>query len=472
MRTLLLILYFASPSLVSFGQTSKPNIVFILADDLGYKDLGAYGNPFNETPNLDSLAKSGLQFNQAYSACPVCSPSRAAIMTGKYPARLHLTNYIAGDRRDSNSTILPAAWRKFLPSSEITLAELLKEHGYQTGIMGKWHLTTSPKSDSTSPRAQGFDYDRIIDKNGLDYYNYTITEKGKTVFEDKGKDYITDKLTDYAVDFIDQNKTKPFFLYLPYSAPHVLIVPKADKLNKYYFKYEKFKSQQKYNPDYAALLESLDEGVGRVVDKLKKEGLLENTIIVFTSDNGGVGLDELGPIPTSVLPLRAWKGHVYEGGIRVPLLVSWKGKIAEKQQTENYVVGTDFLPTFLDILQVKSLPAQVDGKSFRSVLDKPQEAFQRGPVYWHYPHFSNQLGRPAAAVRIGDYKLVELYESGKLELYNLKTDISESKDLSRSQPQKTAELYEHLKKWRIEVDANFPQPNPNYREKVVKSLRK
>ena len=448
----------------AIAQTNKPNIIFILADDLGYKDLGIYGNPFNETPNLDSLAKSGVKFNQAYSACPVCSPSRAAIQTGKYPARLQLTNYIAGDRIDTNSPILPAQWRKFLPSSEITIAEILKEKGYKTGIVGKWHLTTTTKADSTNAYNQGYDYDRIIDKNGLDYYHYSLTAKGKTIFEDKGKEYITDKLTDYAVEFIDQHKSNPFFLYLPYSAPHVVIVPKAEKLGKYLFKYEKFKAQKIYNPNYAALLESLDEGVGRVIEKLKKEGLLENTIIVFTSDNGGVGLDELGPIPTNIEPLRAWKGHVYEGGIRVPLIVSWKGKIPANTQTENYITGTDFLPTFLEILNDKKTPTKADGKSFAKVLTNPAQYQDRGAIYWHYPHFSNQLGRPAAAVRLGDYKLVELYETGKLELYNLKDDISESKDLSKTMPEKTKELYVLLNTWRKDVNANLPIPNPDYKK--------
>lgn len=455
----LIVAFLLLNGIVATAQQAKgrPNIVFILADDLGYKDLGCYGNPFNETPNLDSLAKGGLKFNQAYSACPVCSPARAALLTGKYPARLHLTNFIAGDRRDNSSPVSPAQWKKYLSPKEVTLAELLKNQGYVTGITGKWHLTTVEKADSTAAHSQGFDYDRIIDKNGLDYYNYTITSKGKTVFADSGKSYITDKITSYAVDFIEENKARPFFLYVPYSAPHVVIVPKAEKLSKYFFKYNKFEG--KYNPNYAAVVESLDDGVGQIIAKLKKEGLLENTIIVFTSDNGGVGLDELGPIPTNMKPLRAWKGHVYEGGIRVPLIISWKGRIGPAQQTENYITGVDYLPTFMDLLQVKQLPPQIDGKSFLSVLNQPSSVINRGPVFWHYPHFSNQLGRPAAAVRSGDYKLVELYETGKLELYNLREDISEEKDLSKALPEKAKELYDLLKKWRADVKANMPEPN-------------
>ncbi|WP_460953454.1 sulfatase [Spirosoma litoris] len=446
-----------------FGQSvkTKPNIVFIMADDLGYTDLGCYGNPYIRTPNIDKLAKGGLRFTQAYSACPVCSPSRAAILTGKHPARLHLTNFIAGDRKDANSPILPAQWTKYLPSSETTLAEIVQRHGYQTGMIGKWHLGNG-NADSTAPAAQGFGYDRVIAKNGLDYYNYTITAKGKTVFEDNGTHYLTDKLTDYAVEFIDQNKNRPFFLYLTYSAPHVMLVPRADKLKYYYDQYAK--SKGKYNPNYAAMIESMDDGVGRVVEQLAKHRLLDNTILVFTSDNGGLGLPELGPTPTNLEPLRAWKGHVYEGGIRIPLIFWWKGQILEHAETNNYITGTDFLPTFLDALNIRDQPASSDGKSFYSVLKSPEKPKDRGPIFWHYPHFSNQEGRPAGAVRWGDYKLVELYETGKHELYNLADDIAERNDLSASLPEKTKELADLLKKWRSEVKANMPEPNPDYKK--------
>lgn len=447
-----------------FGQSakSKPNIVFIMADDLGYTDLGCYGNPYIRTPNIDALAKGGLRFTQAYSACPVCSPSRAAIMTGKHPARLHLTNFIAGDRKDTASPLLPAQWTKYLAPSETTLAEIVQRNGYQTGMVGKWHLGNGG-ADSTAPAAQGFAYDRVIAKNGLDYYNYTITAKGKTVFEDKGTNYLTDKLTDYAVDFIDQNKDKPFFLYLTYSAPHIMLVPKADKL-KYYFDTYATRSKGLFNPNYAAMIESMDDGVGRVVEQLAKHKLLDNTIVVFTSDNGGLGLPELGPTPTNLAPLRAWKGHVYEGGIRVPLIFWWKGQINERTETANYITGTDFLPTFLEALGIGGQPASPDGKSFYRVLKNPVQPVERGPIFWHYPHYSNQEGRPSAAVRWGDYKLVERYETGKLELYNLQQDISEQKDLATALPDKTKELADLLKKWRSEVKANMPVPNPAYKK--------
>lgn len=437
--------------------TKKPNIVFILADDLGYFDLSSYGNKYWKTPSIDKLAAEGMKFTQAYVASPVCSPSRAAILTGRHPARLQITNFLGGNKVDKASPVLPAEWQPWLSGKEITLAELLKKEGYRTGVVGKWHLGSD---DSTKASAQGFDYDRIISRNGLDYYNYTITADNREVFEDKGTEYLTDKLTDYAEEFIETNKSEPFFLYMTYSAPHVLIVPRADKLKVHLFTYNK--SGNSFNPYYAAMMESLDDGVGRILSKLEALGLDGNTIVLFTSDNGGVGLPELGPTPTNMEPLRAWKGHVYEGGIRVPLLIRWPGSISASAVNGNYITGTDYLPTFLDILGVKSTH-QLDGKSFLSTLKKPDVRFDRGPIFWHYPHFSNQEGRPAGAVRLGDFKLVENYETGALELFNLKDDLSEQKDLSAVLPAKKAELYNLLVKWRKETGASMPQPNPDYK---------
>ena len=282
---------------VCYSQTKSPNIVFILTDDMGWKDLACYGNRFTETPNIDALAKSGIRFTQAYAACPVSSPTRASIMTGKYPARLHLTNFIAGNRIDKESPVLPAPWKPFLEAREITIAELLGEKGYTTGMVGKWHLGGH---DSIAPWNQGFDYTRMIGKNGLDYYNYSIfIDSYKDEFIDKGTEYLTDKLTDYGVEFIEQSKEKPFFLYLAYSAPHVVIVPRPDKMMKYFRKYND--ADEKFNPYYSAMVESIDDGVGRIIETLKEVAALENTLIIFTSDNGGLGLDELGPDRKSVV---------------------------------------------------------------------------------------------------------------------------------------------------------------------------
>ena len=280
--------------------------------------MGCYGNKFNETPNIDKLAQSGIRFSQAYAACPVCSPTRASIMTGRYPARLQLTNYIKGERTDEKSPVLPARWKPYLEARETTIAELFKTKGYTTGMVGKWHLGNH---DSIAPWNQGFDYSRMIGKNGLDYYNYSVyIDSYNKEFADSGNIYLIDKLTDYGVEFIRNNSGKPFFLYLAYSAPHVFIIPRGDKLRKYFVKYGT--TDEKFNPYYSAMLESLDDGVGKIMKTLEEKGLLENTMVVFTSDNGGLGLDELGPTPTSNSPLRKWKGHIYEGGIRVPAIVS------------------------------------------------------------------------------------------------------------------------------------------------------
>jgi arylsulfatase A len=439
---------------------SRPNIIFILADDMGYKDLGSYGNPYNETPSLDKMAKEGMRFSEAY-ATPACSPSRAALLTGKYPARLKLTQALGNNRVDPNSPVLPAQMVAHLPDSEITMAEVFKRNGYSTGMVGKWHLGDE---EAVSPYSQGFDYDRVISKNGLDYYNYGISSRNETVFEDNGTVYLTDKLTDYGLEFIKNKKDKPFFLYMAYSAPHILIVPKANNLNKYLFKYNKFDG--KYNPYYASMVESMDEGIGKLMDEVKKLGLEDNTLIIFMSDNGGVGMDQLGPTPTTMEPLRAWKGHVYEGGIRVPMIMYWKGKIKEGVVNQNYMTIMDFMPTLMEIIGDNHLPANMDGKSFLPMIYDHNLKYDRGPVYWHYPHFSGQGGRPAGAVRVGDWKLVKNFETGKTELFDLKKDISEKNDLTRKNPEKSKELDVLLKNWQKGINANMPVKNPDYKQKL------
>lgn len=435
----------------------KPNIIFILADDLGYKDLGCYGNPFIETPVLDKMANNGMLFTEAY-AHPACSPSRAALMTGKHPARLEITTALGLNRREPNSPVIPPKVADELPASEITMAEVMKRNDYSTGIVGKWHLGDDA---ATLPHGQGFDYDRVISKNGLDYYNYGISSKGKTIFEDDGSVYLTDKLTDYAIDFIQsQSKEKPFFLYLPYSAPHLLIIPKADLVSKYMFKLRRF--EEEYNPYYATMVESMDQGIGRILDELDQQGMLENTLVVFKSDNGGVGMDQIAYRPTSMEPLRKWKGHVYEGGIRVPLILYWKNKIEPGTKNENYVVIHDFLPTFMELIGDGNLPENTDGKSFLSSIYDSNQQFERGPVYFHFPHFSGQGGYPAGAVRDGKWKLVENYETGKTELFNLEKDISECNDLKLQEPEKAKELYELFQEWQTRVGAKMPKRKEGY----------
>jgi len=255
-----------------------------------------------------------------------------------------------------------------------------------------------------------------------------------------------------------QNRGGPFFLYLAYSAPHVVIVPRPDKMMKYFRKYGQ--SDEKFNPYYAAMVESIDDGVGRIVETLRQIGMLENTLLIFTSDNGGLGLDELGPTPTSNFPLRKWKGHVYEGDIRVPAIMSWPGKINPGIVSDEYFSSIDYLPTLCQITGIKSIPANVDGISIVQLLTGKDSSASDRPLFWHYPHFSNQLGRPSGAIRIGNYKLVENYETGTTELYDLKVDISESTDLSQIMVQKTRELHKLLIEWRERVNAAMPIPNP------------
>lgn len=450
MRYLILLL-FLPYSL--FSQNKKqPNIVFIMADDMGYTDLGAYGNPYNETPHIDSMAKRGIKFMQSYASSPVCSPSRASLLTGKHPARLQLTSHLGGNKRDDKSAVEPAKSINGLPNSETTIAEKLKIFGYKTAMIGKWHLG---EKEEETPWKQGFDFTRLIGKNGLDYYNYGIYEDSyQKTFLDNGKNYLTDKLTDYALEFIDKSSDEiPFFLYLSYSAPHVLTVPRADKLGKYFWKYEKFGG--KYNPNYAAMIESIDDGVGMIYNLLKSKNLLENTIIVFTSDNGGVGLPELGPKPTDVLGLRKWKGHVYEGGIRVPMIMDWKGHLKPNSSCNSTLVNTDFYNTFLEILG-KNQETSLDSKSFYTSINNPEVTQNQNEIFWHYPHFSNQLGRPAAAIRKGEWKLVKSLETNKIELYNLNTDEIENVDLSKKKKEKAKELHDLLILRLKDINAQMP----------------
>jgi len=366
------------------------------------------------------MASHGEKFLQAYSASPVCSPSRVAVLTGKHPALVGLTNFLVGERKDENSPIDPPAdWTKGLDGLEFTLAEYLKTKGYQTGFIGKWHLGNKT---GQSPWEQGFDYSRMITKNGLDYHNYSIAEDGfDKQFEDSGSYYLTDRLTNYELDFLKKQEVeRSFFLFMSFSAPHILLVSRGEKLAKYFFKYEKFEG--KYNPNYAAMIESVVDGVGAMLATSEEKGILENTLVIFTSDNSGVGLPELGPIPTDLSPLRKWKGHAYEGGIRIPAIFYWKGKPMEGKEVEAYFSNTDYFATVKEILGEEGI--QEDGQSILPLLKG--EKIQERAIFWHYPHFSNQMSRPSTAIRKGDWKLIFFYESGGKELYRITEDDSEA----------------------------------------------
>uniref|UniRef100_UPI003216BF20 sulfatase n=1 Tax=uncultured Draconibacterium sp. TaxID=1573823 RepID=UPI003216BF20 len=458
---------------------NKPNVVFVLVDDLGWADLGYNGSIYHETPNIDKLASEGMIFTDAYAACPVCSPSRAAIVSGKYPVRINLTDYIPGNRHwgpHKDQKLASHPFKLQLDLEEYTIAEALKDAGYFTMFAGKWH---AGEEEKYYPQYQGFDINIGGNKTGHPAGGYFSPYKNPQLTDGYEGEYLTDRLTDEVIGFIKQNKSEPFFAYLSFYTVHLPMQGKPEKVKKYQEKlaamkysgeeFSKegktwFKNRQNM-PHYAAMVESMDENVGRLIAAIDELGLTENTIVVFTSDNGGMATsNRTDNIPTSNLPLRAGKGYLYEGGIREPLLVRWPKHIDAGSSCSTPVIGTDFYPTILDLVGI-NLPKQqqLDGVSLKPLLFK--ESISERPVFWHYPHYSGGLGgRPSGAVRLGDYKLIEFYEDMHVELYDVKNDISEENDLSEKYPDKTTELKNLLHKWRKEVNAQMPYPNPHYQK--------
>jgi len=460
------------------AKTKRPNFVFFLIDDMGWKDLGCFGSTFYETPNVDRLAAQGMRFTNAYAACPVCSPTRASIMTGKYPARLGITDWIGAPPQ-------PTAYREYLPLEEVTIAEALKEAGYATGFVGKWHLATRD-ADRTKyyPDRQGFDVNIGGDHSGSPptyFYPYEKQKRSLETMPPGGKagEYLTDRLTEESLKFVEANKGRPFLLYLAHYAVHTPLESKEELAEKYRAKASKLlqapKPQPVYGPYktrqvqdhavYAGMVQSVDESVGRVLRKLEELGLEQNTIVIFMSDNGGLStVAREGP--TCNLPLRAGKGWLYEGGIREPMIVKWPGVVRPGSVCHELVISTDFYPTMLEMAGLPSKPAQhVDGVSLVPLL-RQRGALEREAVYWHYPHYHGSGNRPSGAVRAGDYKLIEWYEDGRIELYNLKEDIGEENDLAASLPDKVAELRRMLHAWRNEVGAKMPEGGPREDYKI------
>lgn len=440
-------------------SAERPNVVLIVADDLGWSDLGCYGSKFHRTPHLDVLASAGQRFTQAYAACPVCSPTRAALMTGQHPARLHLTDWLPG-RRDMPSQLLRRPqFRQELPLDEVTLAERLKTAGYITAHIGKWHLGGA----GYEPTRQGFDVNVAGDSNGSPASYFSPFKKGARVMP--GLDgapegqYLTDRLTDEAIQFISAHPKEPFFLYLPHFAVHTPLAAKSD-VQAHYPTWDGTPHGRQENPIYAAMLESLDEGVGRIMDKLKQLGLAERTIVVFTSDNGGLATLEGPHTPaTNNAPLREGKGWLYEGGLRVPLIVCWPTHISPGI-SDVPVWSPDLPPTVMELIGSEPI-ATADGLSLAGLIMRDQTLPARD-LYWHYPHYSNQGGRPGGAIRSGDWKLVEYYETGRRELFHLAKDLRESRNLVEEQPQRLEELSGKLAAWRKSVDSQMPTPNPDY----------
>jgi arylsulfatase A len=434
------------------------NVVVVLADDLGWADLGCYGSTFHRTPALDRLAKQGLRFTDGYASCPVCSPTRAALMTGKVPARLGLTDWLPGRADRPDQPLLRPELPQQLALEETTLAEAFKAAGYATGHIGKWHLG----GKGFEPTRQGFDVNIAGDQTGTprSYFAPFRNKQGVMPGLDKAPEgeYLTDRLAAEAERFLETNKDRPFFLYLPHHAVHTPLRAKADYVKKYS---PKALPGKQSNAIYAAMLESLDDAVGRVMAKLDELRLADRTIVVFTSDNGGLATQEGPNTPATInAPLREGKGWLYEGGIRVPFLVRWPGVVKAERASPVPVVTHDLYPTLLEACGVE-VKEKVDGVSLVSLLRGEGEP-KREALYWHYPHYANQRSRPGGAVRAGKWKLIESYEDNRRELFDLSKSVGEHRNLAAEQPEVVKRLAGQLDAWRREVGAKMPRPNPDY----------
>ena len=468
-------LFLATPRPVNGQHTpssnTPPNIVFILIDDMGWTDLGCYGSDFYETPKIDQLAESGMRFTHAYAASAVCSPTRAALLTGKHPGRLHITHAIPIQghlRLVGPLPLIPAIYNKNLPLEEVTIAEALKDAGYATASMGKWHVCWD---EAYYPEKQGFDINLAgnnMGNPGTYFYPYKgswrMTPKHPliewTLFEDGQQgEYLTDRLTDEAVSFIEAHKDQPFFLYLSHYAVHTPMQAKKTLIHKYK---DKAKGTHHGHAKYAAMIQSVDQSVGRVLAKLQELGLDENTLVIFYSDNGGHGKI------TSAHPLRGNKGNFYEGGIRVPLIVRWPGVVEQASTCETPITTMDFYPTLLDAAGLPADPGQhVDGVNLMPVLTQ-SGGLDRDALYWHFPNYIGaghpDPSTPCSAIRVDEWKLIHFYEDNRIELYNLRDDLGEKHNLAAVYPDKTKQLHTRLVAWLHDANVQMPTPNPLYQK--------
>ncbi len=442
----------------------KPNVILIVADDLGWYDLSSYGNEFIETPHLDQLAADGMLFTDAYAPAPLCSASRASIITGLHPITTDITEHIHGNppaRPDQMLATPPIAQQ--LELEYTTIAESLKEEGYATGFFGKWHLGGGPYT----PNHQGFDINIAGAWNGLPKsFFYPFFDPGqKPELQDKAGpgDYLTDVLTDHVLDFIKRKKDTTFFVNLNFYSPHVPIEGKETLVEKYRKKRGADSVNTKLpNIHYAAMVESIDQNVGRIIQQIKELGMEENTLILFTSDNGGLHVISTPAFikhtpPTYNGVLREGKGYVYEGGIREPLIAKWPSVI-EKNQVENTpVTGQDFYNT---IMEAVGAHARAEGASLMPLFNG--DALESRGLLWHLPHYNHQGSKPSTAYREGDWKLIFTYEDSLYQLYNLKNDLSENKNLAETQPDKLVDLKLKMNKELERLQAKFPSPNPDY----------
>ena len=453
------------------GEAERPNVLFLLVDDLGWTDVGCFGSSFYETPAVDQLAAGGLRFTNAYAACPVCSPTRASLMTGKYPQRFGITDYISPNRGNQPekwkraTPLLPASYADRLPHDEVTLAEALRAAGYATFFAGKWHLGP----EGWWPEDQGFDVNRGgIDRGGPYGGKKYFSPYGNPRLADGPEgEHLPDRLARETVAFVTEHRDRPWLAFLSFYSVHTPLMARADLREKYERKPapvvepawgvegERKVRRVQDHAVYAGMVEAMDQAVGTVLGALTTLGIEDRTIVVFTSDNGGLSTSE--GHPTSNLPLRAGKGWLYEGGVREPTIVRWPGVTTPGAVTDAVVTSPDFFPTLLEACGLPA-PTASDGTSFVPVLRG--RAVDRGPVFWHYPHYGNQGGSPGAAVRDGDLKLVHFFgaggSEGRVELYDLAADLAEEHDLAGERPEDVARLRGLLDAWLADVGARYP----------------
>jgi len=457
MRFLSLVLVLSLPLLAA---EKRLNFVFLLVDDVGWGDFGCYGSKFHETPHIDALASQGILFTNAYAACTVCSPSRAAILTGRYPARLHLTDWIAGHKFPHAKLKVPN-WKMHLEHKRTLLPEALKNAGYSTAFFGKWHLMPEGSMDFEKhyPDHHGFD----TNIGGREWGQprgrgrYFPPFDMPNLKDGKPGDFLTDKLTDSALDYLDKNARKsPFLAYLSYYTLHGPIMAPEKLVEKYQNKAKNFPNSQQelLNPARAGMVESLDNSIGRIMAKLEELGLEDQTVIILTGDNGG-------NFPENSGGLKLCKGYSHEGGIREPLIIKWPGHTKPGSRNDTPVIGTDFYPTILDIAGLPLIPDEHrDGVSLVPLLNGSSQSLSREALFWHYPHYHRT--KPYGAIREGAWKLIEFFEDDSLELYNLQNDPRETKNLADIHPKTAGRLLKRLKNWRSSVGAQMMTPNPHF----------
>ena len=443
-------------------QTSaaeRPNIVLIFIDDMGWKDVGCYGNDFVDTPHIDQLAKEGMRFTDFYAAGAVCSPTRCALQAGQNQARIGITDFISGHWRPFERVITPRPTMA-LPLDTVTVAESLNSAGYETGYIGKWHLGTGPQFQ---PDRQGYDFSAVI---GGPHLPGKFRVQGRRDLKPKQGQYRTEFEADLSIDFIRSNKEKPFFLMLSPFAVHIPLGAMSEKVEKYRQKSASL-NREFPHPVYAAMIEHCDDMVGRIVDAIEAEGLTDNTMVVFTSDNGGLYRrydyrEQADDNVSSLAPLKGEKGSLHEGGVRVPLIIKYPPLVKPGTVCAEPTITYDFYPTFVE-LAGGTLPKNqtIDGVSLLPLLKNPDAKLKRSALFWHYPHYHHD--RPASSMRERDWKLIEYLDgTGDVELYQIKNDIGETKNLAQEKKGRVADLKQKLKSWRQSVNARMPLPNPSY----------